>query len=266
MTYVRRWVGSSATLAAVLGVAAACATTRDVERIVAETNAAMVSPFVDIAGASQGDWQQALAGIDDFIDAHPGNRALVAQLRLRQAMLLTANRKRNLADQYWDLVVPGDLQNERDKSLEAVGRQLSWWYWQAGERAEMQADAAAAADDAVTRLSETIPATEAGSDTRVFLSTIRAQIVVRQGRDSLLERPETALPVALNAYIESIGADSTWISDLDDLDVTAARQLKAFRYRIWLRELIGSYKRAATDLELDANDVDWKPDWVDRVR
>jgi hypothetical protein len=261
-----RWVRPGWALLVALLVLSACATRGQVEAIVAESNAALVSPYVDIAGEGGGDWEQSVRDIDRFIDAHADNPTLVHHLRVRQAMLLTANGRRNLADQYWDLVQRDALSSERDRSLKDVGKHLSWWYQAAPDPARLDSAEAAAAR---TALSNTLESTTAGSDIRIYLSTIRAQLEVRMARDSQLEPAATELPASLEGYIDAIGADQGWITalqGLDEEDLASARGIKAFRYRIWLRELIGAYKRAAEDLDLPADEVDWEPDWVDGVR
>ena len=261
----RGWTRIARALTAAVVLLSGCATPGQVETIVAESNAALVSPYVDIADAPQGDWQQAVQNIDRFIEAHADNAVLVNHLRVRQAMLLTANGQRNLADQYWGLVDREALDSDRDRVLTDLGPHLSWWYRVAPEPDRIgSADAAAAR----TALSNAIPSAPADSDLRIYLATLRAQLEVRMARDSHLASPSTELPASLEAYIGAIGADEGWITGLEglsDQDLASARQIRAFRYRIWLRELIGAYKRAASDLMLPPDEVDWKPDWVDDV-
>jgi hypothetical protein len=263
---LRRWARPGWALLVALLALSACATRGQVEAIVAESNAALVSPYVDIAGEGGGDWEESVRDIDRFIDAHADNPTLVNHLRVRQAMLLTANGKRNLADQYWDLVQRDALSSERDRSLKDVGKHLSWWYQTAPDPAYLEpADAAAAR----TAFSTALESTTEGTDIRIYLSTIRAQLEVRMARDSQLKPPQAELPASLERYIDAIGADQGWITTLEGLeeqDLASARAIKAFRYRIWLRELIGAYKRVAEDLELSMDEVDWAPDWVDGIR
>ena len=244
----------------------ACATQGQVEEIVAGSNAALVGPYLDIADAQQGqpsdaNWEQALADIDRFMEAHPDNASLVNHLRVRQAMLLTANGRRNLAEQYWALVDRDALDSARDRALADVGEHLSWWYQAAPTFEPVDPGEATAARNA---LSATIASTPDASDIRIYLSTIRAQLEERMARDDRLSPASTELPAALERYIRDIGADSTWITGLDELtgpDLATARQIKSFRYRIWLKELIGAYKGTASDLDLP-EPVEWRPEWV----
>ena len=264
-TGLRRWGRAGPALFLVLALLAACATRGQVEAIVAESNAALVSPYVDVPGETTGDWQESVQDIDRFIDAHEDNATLVNHLRVRQAMILTAHGKRNLADQYWRLVQRDALNSDRDRSLYDTGRHLSWWYQAAPDAARIDGDEADAARSA---LSTAIASTAEGSDIRTYLSTLRAQLELRMARDSHLAAPATELPAALERYVDAIGADEGWITSLESLssqDLASARAIKAFRYRIWLRELIQAYKQTALDLELPSDQVDWRPDWVDRV-
>lgn len=264
-----RWTRAVHVLLLAVFLLGACATRGQVEQIVAESNAALVGPYVDIAdsepGSGQGgDWEQSLADIDRFIEAHPDNAPLVNHLRVRQAMLLTANGRRNLADQYWALVDRAALDSDRDRALTDVGEHLSWWYQAAPTFDPVDAGEAEAARSA---FSSAIEGTPPGSDIRIYLSTIRAQLEERMARDERLSPAETELAAALERYIADIGADSTWITALDDLtpeDLETARQIRSFRYRIWLREIIGAYEETASDLGV-GDAVDWRPEWVGRV-
>lgn len=261
----RRWALARNALLLTLALLGACATRGQVEAIVAESNAAMVGGYVDVPGQPGADWEESIRDLDRFIDAHPDNATLVNHLRVRQAMLLTANGSRNLADQYWDLVDRDALDSERDRALKDVGQHLSWWYQAAPDRARLDPGEASAAR---TALSSTLEITTPGSDIRIYLGTILAQLEVRMARDSQLEPAETELPAALERYIDAIDAEAGWITALEGLDqedLASARGIKAFRYRIWLRELIGAYKRAAEDLDLPEDELDWAPDWVDGV-
>ena len=264
----RRLVLTRAVLLAVV-LLSACATRGQVEEIVAESNAALIGPYLDIPDpqegqASDANWEQVLADIDRFIESHPGNASLVNHLRVRQAMLLTANGRRNLADQYWALVDRDALDSDRDRALADVGEHLSWWYQAAPTFDPVDSGEASAARNT---LSTTIASTPEGSDIRIYLSTIRAQLEERMVRDDRLSPASTELPAALERYIRDIGADATWITGLDELtdaDLATARQIKSFRYRIWLNELIGAYKETAEDLELPTP-VRWRPTWVDGI-
>ena len=105
--------------ATALMFAGGCATQRQVSIAVAESNAALVSPFLDRAqpGGSGDTWKEAVSKLDRLIAAHPAEKTLVNHLKVRQAMLLTVNRQDSLASMRWKDIDPGALKTERDRAL-----------------------------------------------------------------------------------------------------------------------------------------------------
>jgi len=261
-------------LLAVLLIAglAGCATKQEVTHIVADTNAAFVSPYLEAPKtARKGNaWKEPVERIDRLIAQYPDQKKLVNHLRVRQAMLLTVYEQGNLAEERWKAVEDNELTTERDQSLHACWRYLVWWYKRAGIFDPLDAKEMQKAEKALSKLDETMKNVGQGSDIHIYLGTIRAQIALKIANDSDVSTPENEAQVQKNlvASLEAYALlfdqqeDKDWIENNKNTDGRELRSIKDFRYRIWLREMIKGYKETARSFGMQPI---WKPDWVNNL-
>ena len=127
-------------LVVMLSMVTGCASTKEVEKSLNETNEALLKTTAamnraalpgEVLPDSKGQrkaepWEEPSARIDEFIAAHPDDKRTASALRVRQAMLLLAYKKYNLADAAFDQA--SDLHRARDKALKALKDELIWWF------------------------------------------------------------------------------------------------------------------------------------------
>ena len=227
-------------LLAVTVALAGCATQAEVRAIVAESNAALVSPYLQRPGVEQpGGDQEAMARIDRLIEANPDDATLVAHLRVRQAMLPTVRGHMAVATEIWSRVDPAKLVSERDRTLFDVRKPLLFAYSRLSAPAGLNVDEKAAAKKHVATLTGSIEPSKERS-LRIYLATVRALIEAKRA-DSMDEENEMA---AIAALRESALAAFLSVFDASDLEwlqrnepVPGTADVTLFRERIWLREV-----------------------------
>lgn len=245
---------------------AGCATEQQVRDIVTNSNAAMLSPHLELPGDKESQsWKQAIGDIDRLIAANPDQKTLVNHLRVRQAMLLTVNGQYNLAEQRWKDVDGGVLTNARDKRLYENSETIVWWYRRAKIQEPLDFDVARGHKQ---RLDTGLKGLQDPS-IRIYLATIRAQIALKIANDADVSDPQKQSEVAntmvtdLERYVQYFSPDDQhWVIDNPNSNVMEGESLMAdFRNRVWLREIIRNFKITAQELELPSS-LAWKPDWV----
>jgi len=240
-----------------------CVTQQEVKAIVAETNAAAISPYLDRPTGTgrqpATEWQEAVKRIDRLIEAHPDQATLVNHLRVRQAMLLTVNGQNNLALERWNLVIAEALDSERDKRLHALHEALVWAYKNLKLTAGVDiADASSRLDSFKTKTKDVEE-----YDLKIFLHTIRAEIALKLANsydeDTDEAIVEDLLAQELEVYIDAFKqADKDWVKDNPTTDLSSAMTIQDIRRRVWLREIIKLYRA-----EGDGLSPKWSPPWVD---
>ena len=251
-------------------VSSGCITQRQVKEIVAQSNAAMVTPAIDKAGDKpSAGWQDAVAKIDQLVDTYPEQTVLVNHLRLRAAMVLTVNQQDSLARQRWNQVDGSALTTERDKALFNTNKTLVWWYTRAPNADPLDQMEIKEAENGIKNLDDQLKSLKT-PDIRIYLGTIRSQMALKLRNGEAVDTPEQRRKVAeemakdLKSYVDLFAAeDIEWVQKNKNTAKNANDlTLSALRNRIWLRELILEFKRTA-HLLLDGNpEPDWQPDWI----
>lgn len=258
-----RFLSFLAGLAAIL-MLTGCVTQRAVEQAIANANVAMISPYLERPGATQGPgWRESIAEMDKLIEAHPGQEVLVNQLRLRQAMLLTVNKQDSLANARWKTIDAGSLTTERDKALYACNPAIVWAYKTLPQFGVVTAAEAApylGQIDAALRPVNTV-------ETRIYLQMIRAliQLKVVNGIDPS-EDPMGAtelLATSLTTFVQAFPApDQEWVRNNPTGGAELLNSIGDFRRRIWLRETIKQYLSEAKAKNCSPS---WDPAWVTTI-
>ena len=244
-----------------------CVTQRAVKQAIAESNVAMIAPFLDRPDTTQQvGWQDAIKKIDSLIEANPDNPVLVNQLRLRQAMLLTVNKKDALALQRWNTINVSSLKTQRDKALYETRNSLVWSYKtlpSVGSISSQVSNPYIAEIDAAVGKTKS---TEVG----IYLHTIRAQIQLKVASHLNEEDPDEAaiatelLSSSLKTFVEAFSADDhKWVQTSNGGDKDLEMTIGDFRERIWLRDIIRAYLEQA---DYSKYEPDWDPKWITKVK
>lgn len=243
-----------------------CVTQREVKLAIAESNAAMISPFLDIPKRSpsspQEGWKEAIKKMDLLIDVNPDHPVLVNQLRLRQAMLLTVNKKDALAQQRWNTIDASSLKTQRDKALFETRNALVWSYKTLPSVGSISSQVS---DPYVSEFDDAIGKVKS-SDVGIYLSTIRAQIqlkVVSHLNEEDASEAAVAtklLASSLKTFIQAFSdEDRKWVQTSSGADKELEMSITDFRERIWLRDIIRAYVNEA---EYRGYEPKWDPEWV----
>jgi hypothetical protein len=245
-----------------------CVTQQQVKAIVAESNAAMVSPPLNIPEGEQGaSWREAVTRTDQLIASNPDQPVLVNQLRVRQAMLLTVNRRDSLAEACWKRIDGSALRTERDAALYEHHACLVWWYRRASIAAPLDRRERPKAEGFVRNLSGSIHGLETRS-VRIYLGTIRVQMELKLLNSSRINTPERRQAVvegladALEGYVGLFSeAHTQWVQDHWETDLMPeAMTVTELRHASWLRRMIREFKVLADQRNLEA--VVWRPAWI----
>ena len=269
-----------------------CATKQQVNAIVAESNALMVTADLAYPASSGGeDWKNAVRRIDLLIDQNADQTALVATLRARQALLLTAFKQDALAREAWKQVDWTQLKTDRDRAFYLLRDDLIWWFkfgpsdgtignddWSArlgppdGETPKPPAplsDLAFNGDSTVQRFELVCNALPVGSDTRLYLEVMRANIVVRALNDAQVQDPNDREALATYAVRSvkrlTLAFDNNgqqWLkSNYASADLPKEAELMSMlRSLSQARAVIKETRRQASEQELVI--PRWQPDWV----
>lgn len=210
-------------LAAAILLVDGCTTQRQVESIVAESNAAMLAagvPDVQLkadgsTGGGTGDWQSASHKIDAFVAANPDQKTTIGALRVRQGVLLLANRQYDLAQAAFNAA--SDLKTDRDKALKALSPWLVWWYQHSADPT-LNPLQRAKASEALSAFDAQIANVQASPDIRDFLAEMRAYIGLKLASEEQGDSKRATFVDTLNRYSE--------IFTPEDLDALAQGNLK----------------------------------------
>jgi hypothetical protein len=248
-------------VAAVLVSAPACATTAQVEEIVARSNAAMLAagPLGDArASADPQQLTDEAARIEAFVAAHPDQPALTAPLLVRLAMLYATHRMPNLATEAFGRVDGAALHSERDRALFALREHLPWWYSRAPEGTLPGGDFAHA-QSALADFASVCDGLDAHGEARLFLEEMRVWIASLMAKES---RPEVGREVVAEAV-------ERFVEVLDPHDVVPAlapreeftKDSEIVRTRRSLRGL-AALERLRADAALQGISPAWRPEWL----
>ena len=285
-----RIVAGVLVLAAML--ASSCATTQQVRSIVAESNALMATADLAYPNATGGDdWQNAVRRIDSLIAQNADQAALVATLRTRQALLLTAFKQDALAREAWKQVDKAQLKTDRDRAFYLLSDELIWWFkfgpsdgtignkdWgtrlgapdrDASPSVTPLSDIAFDGESTVERFELVCDALPVGSDARLFLELMRANIVIRALNDAQVQEAKDRDALAKYA-VRSVRrlalafdpAGQQWLkSNYASTDFPEGAELMTMlRSLSQARTLIKETRGLAAEQEIAI--ARWQPDWI----
>jgi hypothetical protein len=268
------WTLAALLVLAILGGGSGCATRRQVEEIVARSNAVMLETQLGVGldlltntvpGATgPAVASDASAKIDAFIDAHADQPETVAALRIRQGVLLLSQRRFNLARAAFN-AAPGDhLHTDRDVALKRLSEPLIWW----GENSLLNpfpaalvpaAQAAMRAFDAeIQRLGRS--GSPSSLPTRDLLAEIRAWIaltVARRADDfpTMKSRLEEAMSAYGSILTEADKAALLAPGGRDDATTVTQEQ----RRRLRARAVLSVARERVAELEREGLHPDFGP-------
>jgi hypothetical protein len=110
---------------------AGCATQKQVRDIVNQSNTQlMASQLADPEPATKPGAASVDAAdkIEEFIAAHPDQKAINGSLRIRQAILYLNKDQYNLAEAAFDQADANQLFTDRDRALKNISPYLVWWF------------------------------------------------------------------------------------------------------------------------------------------
>lgn len=254
-----------------LFLAAGCITTQQVSEIVVSSNAAMISPGLNVPGSeSLGAWEEPVAQIDQLILQNEDQPTLVNHLRVRQAMLLTVNKQNNLAAERWKQVNSTALKTERDKTLYQNRNALVWWYVRAPD---MESLDPAEQDDVrsyVSQLDQSLNNIK-DPDLKFYLGTVRAQMNYRVLNDAdvatdvLQTQTSEKIAGALDNYFQLFSdEDKTWLRSGSTVDLADASGIADFRRLTVFRDMVGRFCKLPARLELQGHQ--WSPEYQNICR
>ena len=138
-----------------------CATRRDVQKIVTESNSAILASqlgadtdtvFTVKGKGKSNALDAASARIDAFVAAHPDQPDTAAALRIRQGMLLLTAGEPQLAQAAFAQASIANLHTPRDQTLKQISTNLVWWFRGASTDAFIDTDYGSASNALVTLL------------------------------------------------------------------------------------------------------------------
>lgn len=210
---------------AVALLGASCVTTEQVKGIVDDSNLAMMSAELDPAaggvqaGGTVADWKAVSKRMEAFIAANPDQKATVAALRVRQAMMLLQAGQANLAAAAFAEADGAQLFFPRDRALKRLQNELVWWYRvSAGTFSAAQLREASDALAAFARVDAEVLAPKdakpedvaASGGIRDLLATIRACIGLKAANETYgAEAARPLLEDAINTYAATLPAGET---------------------------------------------------------
>lgn len=249
-----------------LFLATGCVTERAVQRVIADYNVAVIAPYAldDPSAAIEDDsWKQTVKKLDVLIQQYEGTgqEALVAQLKVRQAMLLTINQQDALATHRWETINRSDLRNERDRALYDAYPALVWAYVTLPSDHKVTL---ATANEHVGTLDGAISHVS-NRNILAYLHYVRAQIQLRSvnGLDEDKEEKEAArrLKESLAKFVGAFTRDQQdWVKVAQPSGGAIEKDLSDFRERIWLRDMIRKYRE-----EGEKYNIALEPSWVEDV-
>ena len=278
-------------------LAPGCATTKQVRSIVAETNMLMVAPDL-YPGPGEGDgWKEVSKRIDALIAQNADQKPLVASLRARQALLLTTFKQDALAREAWKQVDRDQLKTDRDRAFYLLSDELIWWFKFApsagtlgnNEWGKRLGPADIAKDrwpkneklsgiefnrneSTVERFEWVCDALSVGSDTRLYLEVMRANIVLRAITDAEVHEQLAREKLAKYAVwsVERLvrafdASGQEWLkTNLSSTSLPSdAKLVSALRPLSQGRIVMKETRHQADEHSPKIEIAKWKPDWVD---
>lgn len=189
----------------VVALSSGCATRRQVQTIVAESNAALLVaqlPDVELAGVPGANRPPDPAAIskkiDDFIEAHPDQKVANSALRVRQGILLIVYEKYELARSAFADAT--ELKTDRDKALKSNSETIIWWWQHAGLdnwNEPVRNDAA----QLLPSLDKEIAKVNGSPEIRDYLAELRARMAFQLARNlQVSQGKRDVFIVAMNRY------------------------------------------------------------------
>lgn len=188
-----------------------CATRNQAIKVDEQSNAAMISSQLGELPQKDGErsaptFTDSNRQIEAFIAAHPGQNEMTAPLRIRQALLLLANKQSNLAKAAFDSVAEADLHTDRDRALKHNSDHLIWWFSQSANDTWTANDQTKAVS-AVKALAQAQDSLGNSPEIRDYLAEMRAWIGLASAKQTTsLAEARKRLEDALNVYARIFSA------------------------------------------------------------
>jgi hypothetical protein len=243
-----------------------CATTAQVEEIVNKANMLTLAPLqLQVSnpqspdGSSAGSWQEEVARIDTFIEAHADQPTLTNQLRLRQAMLLMVNRQDNLALATFELIDPQYLTTSRDKALYDVHKELIWWFKSSSQ--PLNHDGLTKAENALQTLDAVNDMLPPEDEIRQYLEETRAWIAFAIAGSlplAQIEKANDMLETGLIRFASIVSDDDiNWIKTNTGTKMDTSVIPRALRLRLRAPFVVEQYRERAQEIGVEPQ---WESD------
>ncbi len=226
-----------------------CLTAAKIKTIVAESNMASINSILTVDPANGNRWLESYNKLEEQISINKNQAVLVDQLRLRQAILLTVNKKKALATRKWSEISASNLPSSRDRTLYSHRNFLVWWYARAGNNSNLDNDVEKF-EPYLKSLRASIRDKNTDPTLKKYLGILKAQVTFKRNSKLITNTPELrseAKTTIQNDYNDLLAAFST--SDIELLNKNKinglnieASNIAEVRYLFFLQDMATKYK------------------------
>ncbi|GEM_PF-6861131 len=235
-----------------------CVTAAQVKAIIAKSNVATIDSLLTVDPSNGKEWIAAYNALEKQIIINRDQAYLVNQLRLRQAVLLTVNKKKALAAEKWSGIDPAHLASGRDKTLYSHRKFLVWWYARAGDPSGLD-NGVEKFEPYLAALGKTINSNTVDPLLKKYFGILKAQVTYRRNSKLATNTPalkEKAKAMVQNDYNDLLAAFSAHEIELLNNNkindfIAEAPGLAQVRYLFFLKEMAGKYKELPRRLGID---------------
>ena len=254
-----------------LVVSSGCATTKEVQEIVSQTNVAMISggTIGQKNGTGSDKWKEESARIDAFIEANPDSDVTNAALRVRQGMLLAIHKQDAYALMAFEQIRDRDqLVSARDRALYDLHEHIVWWFNVSEGSFEgtpsTLADKEGGGDykkafDSLVDFVRVCDGLPLGSSIRSYLEEMRAWIAATYANDVTVQAiAQEAFENGLNRYAAQFSDDDLkWLSENLQTDPDDLPFLR-LKHRLRAKTVVKQYRKVESDQELSVDPLNSK--------
>lgn len=228
-----------------------CLTATNVKTIVAESNMASVNSILTVDPADGNKWLESYNKLEEQISINKDQTVLVDQLRLRQALLLTVNKKKALANRKWSEISVQNLPSSRDQTLYSHRKFLVWWYTREGDNSNLD-NAVEKFEPYLTSLRASIKSQNTDPTLKKYLGILKAQVTYKRNSklitntSDLKEKAKTMVQNDYNDLRAAFSAKDLELLDNGKIDELIAEakssNIAEIRYLFFLQEMTNKYK------------------------